>query len=106
MSRKLILWIAALALIGVMAGATMHEALEHRHAPFPTDGDFGTLAVAATVGLCAGVAAATVPFLGLMFALACALICYFERRSVRLRDLHSYQRLLFSPPRSPFSLRI
>ena len=106
MSRKLILGIALLVLLCVMLAAPMHEAMERNHTPFPIDGDFGTMMVTMFVGLCTGMAAVTVPWLALALALAAlvpGLVC--SRASAWHRSM-TPQKLLYSPPGHPFSLRI
>jgi hypothetical protein len=106
MVRKLIVGIAALALIGIMLGAPMHEALERHHTPFPIDEDFGAITVGMFLGMSAGVAAVTVPFLGLMFALVCLLSAAIALTVFRRHGLLFYQVLLYSPPGTQFSLRL
>jgi hypothetical protein len=105
-SRKFILGAALLVLICVLLVAPMHEAMERYHTPFPVDGDFGAMVVTMLVGMCAGMAALTVPWFALMLALALLVTCLARLRQCERPRLMAHQKRLYSPPRKLLPLRI
>ena len=106
MSRKLIFGIAVVALLCILMGAPIHEAMERYHVPFPMDGDFGAMSLAMMVGMCTGMAALAISVVALMFALVLLLRAVFEVEDPHSGRSRAYQNLLYSPPRSQLSLRI
>lgn len=107
MGRKLIIAFAVLAIIAVMVGAPMHEAFEgHDTKPFPIDPEFIMMMLGSLLTMCLSVVLLTLPCLAFALAVAYALTVQLNLPELSYWSSFEHDRLLFSPPRSLFSLRI
>jgi len=109
-SWRRILALIALAVIVVMMGALVHEIFDiHDRTPFPIDPEFPTMACCYALGLCLSVVVTTVCLLGFYFIFAKLLLCGLLKSTSnfwRHYCVFDIERLLFSPPLVPTSLRI
>ena len=107
MARKLLIAFAVVALIAIMVGAPMHEAFEqHDTTPFPIDSEYTMMTLGSLLTTCLSVALSTLPSLCLMLAFVCCLTLALRVQTPLFGYEVEHGRLLYSPPRSLFSLRI